>query len=147
LLPLKVKHFMPCIVCVWQARCERNNQFDECVQDIGFIQLISDPCAYIWRESEDFQIITVWIDNLLLFANTNKGMRIMKAQIEERWQVTDLNKPSKIIDIEIMCEKNYISISQNWYIEFILNKERMIYANPIATPLDTHIPIELNLDQ
>jgi hypothetical protein len=88
----------------------------------------------------------MWVDDLLLFADTENDMRLMKAQIASKWQVTDLGEPSKIIEIEITHGSDYIAISQKQYIESILRKEKMERANPVATPLDPNIPIEPNPD-
>ena len=44
-------------------------------------------------------------------------MHLTKMQLVQRWQVTNLGEPSKIIDIEITYRYNTISISQKKYIE------------------------------
>jgi hypothetical protein len=111
---------------------------------VGFTRLYSDPCAYIRCKGDDFQIITVWVDDLLIFANTEEGMHLTKEQIACKWQVTDLGEPSKIIGIEIKRNTDSISISQQRYIKAILKKENLEHANPIATPLDPNVPIEAN---
>jgi hypothetical protein len=129
-----------------QSGREWNIQFDKEIQSLGFTRLLSDPCAYIRRNKQNFQIITVWVDDLLHFADTEINMRLMKAQIASKWQVTDLGEPSKIIGIEITCGSDYIAISQKQYIESILHKEKMERANPVATPLDLNVPIEPNPD-
>jgi len=85
--------------------------------------LRSNPCAYIWRLRDDFAIITVWVDNLLLFATTIRLMNKMKADIKAEWEVTDLGEPSKIVGIKITIGKDSIAISQSKYIESILKKE------------------------
>jgi hypothetical protein len=129
-----------------QSGREWNIQFDREIQSVGFTRLLSDPCAYIRRQGHDFQIITVWVDDLLLFATTDPGMRRMKAQIAEKWEVTDLGEPSKIIGIEITRNIDSISISQKRYVDSIIRKEKMERANPVATPLDPNTPIEPNDD-
>jgi hypothetical protein len=40
----------------------------------GFVQLKSDPCAYVCQAKEGFVIITIWVDDLLLFASTQEAM-------------------------------------------------------------------------
>jgi Reverse transcriptase (RNA-dependent DNA polymerase) len=81
------------------------------------------------------------------FTFDEDGMHLTKMQLAQRWQVTDLGEPSKIIGIEITCEYNTISISQKKYIEHLLHKEGMEHANPVVTPLDHAIPILPNPDQ
>jgi len=77
----------------------------------GFMRLLSDPCMYIRRHNQDFEIITIWVDDLLLFATTDIGVQRMKREITSKWRVTDLGEPSKIIGIETMCSDDSIAIS------------------------------------
>jgi len=105
--------------------------------------LQSDPCAYIWRIGDKFAIITMWVDDLLLFATTIRLMNKIKADIKAEWEVTDLGEPSKIIGIEITIDNNLIAISQSKYIESIL-KEGLEQVNPVAMPMDPNVPLVPN---
>ena len=53
-------------------------------------------------------IITVWVDDLLLFASNDAMMKYMKGSIESKWQATDLGEPSKIIGIKITRTPEYL---------------------------------------
>ncbi len=75
--------------------------FDHIIWKHGFKQLHSDPCTYIRQEDKGFVIITIWVDDLLLFATLDALMENMKANINAEWETMDLSKPSKIIRIEI----------------------------------------------
>jgi len=101
-------------------------------------------CAHIWCLGDDFAIITVWVDNLLLFATTIRLMNKMKADIKAKWEVTDLGEPSKIVGIKITIGKDLIAISQSKYIKSILKKEGLEQANPVAMPLDPNSPLKPN---
>ena len=50
-----------------------NIEFDDTIRCHEFRALISDPCTYILREGDEFVIVTVWVDDLLLFATTEIG--------------------------------------------------------------------------
>jgi hypothetical protein len=123
-----------------------NIEFDRVIRKHGFKRLRSDPCAYIRREGEGFAIITVWVDDLLLFATSDALMEKMKANINAEWETTDLGEPSKIIGIEITRFAHSISIGQKKYVEEILKHEGMDRANPVAMPLDPGISILPNPD-
>ncbi len=123
-----------------------NIEFDRAMRRHGFKRLRSDPCAYIRKEHDGFAIITVWVDNLLLFATSESLMEKMKADIRTEWETTDLGEPSKIIGIEITRSSNGIFIGQKAYIESILRREGMERANPVAMPLDPGSPLLPNPD-
>ena len=92
-----------------------NIEFDHVIRKHSFKHMRSDPCAYIRRENNghsEFAIITVWVDDLLLFATSDALMEKTKQNISTEWETTDLGEPSKIIGIEITQSANTISIGQ-----------------------------------
>lgn len=40
-------------------------------------------------------IITIWVDDMLLFSTTVKSMQIAKHDISDTFEVTDLSEPSR----------------------------------------------------
>lgn len=59
---------------------------------------------------EDFIIIIVWVDNMLLFTTTIELKNKAKANIESEWEVTDLGMPSKIVGIKLTISLDSIFI-------------------------------------
>ena len=94
-----------------QSGQERNKELDGKLKKFGFQHLHSDPCAYIKRDGNNVFIITVWVDDLLLFASSNKLMQQTKTDLCTKWEVTDLGEPTKIIGIEITQTEDSITIS------------------------------------
>jgi len=92
-------------------------------------------------------IITVWIDNLLLFASSNKAIIAMEDNVKSKWQMTKLGEPFKIVGIEIAINEHSMTILQKKYIENILEKEGLKRANPMGMPLDPNTPLEPNPDR
>ena len=129
-----------------QAGGEWNNELDTKLRKKGYMHLKSDPCIYIWCIEDDIMIITVWVDNLLLFTMTIILMNKMKSDIKSKWEVTDLGEPMKIVRIEITMKPNTIAISSSRYIDHILQREGMDGLNSVSTPLDPNVPIVPNLD-
>ena len=73
-------------------------------------------------------------------------MQKMKEEIKASWDVTDMGEPKKIIGIEISHVGNTVTISQQHYIESILNCKNLTDCNPISMPMDPKVKILLNLD-
>jgi hypothetical protein len=84
-----------------QSGREWNIELDTKLKKHKFSRLRSDPCAYIRGRGDKFEIITVWVDDLLLFAMSKKLMERMKDNIRSEWETTDLGEPAKIVGIEI----------------------------------------------
>ena len=89
----------------------------------------SDPCVYIRGDTDGISIITIWVDDLLLFASSEQLMQRMKNDIRSQWETTDMGDPSKIEGIEITQTEDSITISQQKYVEAILMREHMENAN------------------
>jgi hypothetical protein len=95
-----------------QAERVWNIEFDLAMRRHGFRPLISDPCTYILREGNDFVIVTIWVDDLLLFATMDELIERTKANLEAKWELTDLGEPVKIVRIEIALGDRSVTISQ-----------------------------------
>ena len=119
-----------------QAGWEWNQELDNKLRRQGYACLRSDPCIYIWHTSKDFTIITVWVDDLLIFTTMIRLQDKARADINQEWKATDLDKPTKIVRIKISYTLNAITISQSKYIESILHKEKMDKYNSVSTPLE-----------
>ena len=110
----------------------------------GYVHLRSNTCVYIWRMDDDFVIITVWVDDMLLFATTTPFKEKAIANISNEWEITDLRMPTKIVGIELAISPDAISISSTKYINAILARENMDTCNAVSTPLDPNIALVPN---
>lgn len=62
---------------------------------------ILTTCVYIQRGPNGMQIITVWVDDLLVFTITLESMINLKCKISKIFEVSDLREPNKIVGIKI----------------------------------------------
>lgn len=108
-----------------QSGREWNIELDNKLRKHTFKRLIADPCVYTRRGGEDLEVITVWVDDLMLFATSESLMVKMKTDIKSEWEVTDLGEPTKIVGIEITrrSDRDSITLSQVQYIETILRNQ------------------------
>jgi len=88
-----------------------NIKFDHTIQCLGFQALVLDPCTYVLCEGDHFVIVTIWVDNLLLFAMAEELIERTKAGLKAEWELTDLGEPVKIIGIEITLGNHSVTIS------------------------------------
>ena len=127
-----------------QSGREWNIVLNEQLETKNLNRLYSDPCVYIRKTSEGIEIITVWVDDLLLFTSNEILMSNLKRELQNMFEVTDLGDPSKIVGIEIERnrEKRELKISQTQYIESILKKNGLVDSNAVGSPLDPKIKLE-----
>jgi hypothetical protein len=139
-------HLIKTLYGLKQSGREWNAKLDTKLQKIGFERLQSDPCIYI-RKTNGIEIITVWVDDLLLFTKAKVTMDNLKKELGNLFEITDLGKPSKLVEITRDQPNGTLMISQTKYIESMLEKEKMENANPVATPLDPNVKLEPNEPQ
>ena len=116
------------------------------MKEFGFKRISSDPCVYIKWDGNDVVILTIWVDDILLFASSEKLIEQTISDICSKWEVTVLGEPTKIVGIEITQTDESIKISQKLYIKSILDREGLSGINSVATPLDPNIKLMPNPD-
>jgi len=106
---------------------EKNKVLDHKLKGQGFLPLKSDPCTYIQWNGDDLEVITVWVNDLLLFTASNKQIINLKADLNSIFDLTDIGELNKMVGIEITWKlSGSIFISQKHYIESILKREGML---------------------
>ena len=120
-----------------------NRKFHGELTKMGLSRCEVDHCVYIRQEDEKIAIITVWVDDLLLFTNSSREMETLKKQLKAVFEINDLGEPNTIIGIEI--ERNRqdrtISICQRKYINNILKRYNLQDANGVGMPLDPNVTL------
>jgi len=84
-----------------QAGREWNLEFNQQLESHGWTPSMVDPCTYSRHKTEGIEIITVWVNDLLLFASNPVLMKNLKHELQSTFEITDLGEPSKIVGIEI----------------------------------------------
>jgi hypothetical protein len=129
-----------------QAGREWNKELDAKLCQHKFTRLQSDPCAYVRRHMQNIEIITIWVDDFLLFTSSQTLLDVLKAKLQTEWEITDLGDPTKIVGIEITRTENATTITQQKYVESILKRQGMDNANPVSMPMDLNVSLEPNPD-
>ena len=129
-----------------QAGREWNKEFDSKIKTFGYNRTRSDPCVYIKRDGNDVVILTIWVDDILLFGTSEKLLDQTISDIRQIWEVTVLGEPAKIVGIEITQTEDSIKIAQKLYIKSILEREGLGEINSVTTPLNSNIKLEPNPD-
>jgi len=142
----RVCHLIRTLYGLKQSGHEWNAEFDSKMRRRGYKRLRADPCVYIRSKNNVLAIITVWVDDLLLFADSAESMEGMKNDIHTEWETTDMGEPTKIVGIEINQSPGQISITQKQSVQGILERQGLADANPVQMPLDPNIKIIANPD-
>ena len=57
------------------------------------------------QDRNRIEIITVWVDDLLLFTNSKPQMTALKKELQTLFDVTDLGELNKLVGIKITYQR------------------------------------------
>jgi len=143
----KVCHLLRPLYSLKQAGHEWNMEFNMKMKMHRYKHLHADPCVYTHSEDGKIAILTIWVDDILLFTDSAETMEQMKNKIHSKWQTTDMGEPTKIVGIEITQSPGRISILQRQSIQRILERQGLGEVSPIQMPLDPNVKIRCNPHQ
>jgi hypothetical protein len=129
-----------------QAGNEWNNEFDGTMKDLAYTNTRSDYCCYIRRQGENFAIVLVWVDDLVVFTNSPAESDRVEHELKQKFEIKTLGEPSLLLGMKITRDKeNQITtLSQAHYVDKILHRVGLQDANPVSTPLDPNVNLETN---
>ena len=123
-----------------QAGREWNKHVDAALKSLGFIQILADACIYVYQRGNVIVINSLYVDDLLLCSNNRGRLNIVKQELEDRYQMTDLGEARYVLGIEIRRDRRArtLSILQVGYVKEILERFQMSGCRPISTPMDSN---------
>ena len=119
-----------------------NEVFSEYLRSIGFEQSVADPCVYV--KNKGHLVVAVYVDDLIIIANTAEEMRKVKEILSVRFKMTDMGKLHYCLGITIEQEegKQCLWIHQKQYISNMLAKYGMTEAKIVSTPTDLSVKLQ-----
>ena len=82
----------------------------------------TDDCVFYKKTGNRLSIITIYVDDLSLFASTKALMASIKTLLHSNFTMKDLGKMLKILRIRVKIDlhHNFIKLSQGHYIDVII---------------------------
>ena len=120
-----------------QSPCCWNEKFCEHMRALGFKESGADPCIFI-RENEKkkLEIIAVYVDDLILIAETLEEIQYMKYCLSETFKMKDMGELRYCLGVNFELDENGIKLSQKQYLSRLLEKYGLSEANTVSTPMD-----------
>ena len=67
-----------------------NREFNAAIKEIGFIQLKADPCCYLQHQSEEFDMLLIWVDNIISIATNTTQNDIVEQDLGGKFEIKAL---------------------------------------------------------
>ena len=123
-------------------------QFDSYMIQIGYSRCEYDCCVYVkCLDDGSFIFLLLYVDDMLIAAKNWHDVMELKALLGKEFDMKDLGDAKKILGMEIHRDRGSrkLWLSQQSYVEKVLDRFGMSSAKPVSTPLANHF--KLSLDQ
>lgn len=116
--------------------------WNDCVvrylESIGFVQASSDACIFLKRTDEEFIIVVIYVDDLLLIARSVASCDLVKAKLKERFNIHDIGEVREFLGVRISRDRGarLLTLDQADSIESLARKFSVIDTRPVSTPME-----------
>jgi len=121
-------------------------RFDTFMLQIGYKRGEYDCCVYSRAFDDGHMIILMfYVDDMLIACRDMSKINELKGMLNSELDMKDLGATKKILAMEIKrdWENGRLYLSQDKYIEKVLEKFNMVNAKPVSTPLASHFNINV----
>ena len=119
-----------------------NEKFCNHLKQLGFKQSGADPCVFVRKNKEKkLEIIAVYVDDLILIAETSAEIQQMKKCLSDTFRMKDMGILQYCLGVNFDQTEGSITMSQKQYLLKLLEKYRLAEANTVATPMDLNVKL------
>ncbi|KAK2574807.1 hypothetical protein KPH14_012940, partial [Odynerus spinipes] len=119
-----------------------NQELDQFLIKLGFERLRSSSCVY----KKGYWIIAViYVDDIFLFSTDLELIDSFVKSISKKYETKDLGAISNMLGVKVEKHDEEITLSQETYIETLLNKYNMKECRSAATPLEPGLKLSKDM--
>src|SRR5258706_3660095 len=105
---------------------------------MGFNPLHFDPCVFIYFNEGRKTIIVVYVDDLTI-VGIRQDLDVLVNGLKTHFEVAVKGPLSWLLGFEVQQYKDTIKLSQQLYVDQLLERFEMSNLNPVSTPLDSKV--------
>ena len=119
-------------------------KFDSCMLNHGYNRTNTDHCVFVKKFSDgDFVILLLYVDNMFIVGQDTNKIEKLKKELSKSFAMKDLELAKKILGMKITRDRasKRLWLSQEKYIEKVLERFNMAKSKPVNTPLVGHFKL------
>ncbi|GJY98799.1 ribonuclease H-like domain, reverse transcriptase, RNA-dependent DNA polymerase [Tanacetum coccineum] len=132
----KVYRLIKALYGLRQAPRAWNIKLDNTLKSLDFKKCALEQAIYTKTSKDSTLLIGVYVDDLIITGTPKKEIDKFKAQMEEKFEMSDLGLLAYYLGIEVTQTDGDISIRQSAYANKILKEAGMIDCNETLIPMD-----------
>lgn len=148
-----VAHLLSSLYGLKQAAFDWYELLREVLARLGFLRCEADYAVFVFNHvnGEGVRIICIiaWhVDDGLAGSNNRRFLDRTKAQIAERFGITDLGPVTKYLGVQFIRNRTSreLWMHQEEYIMYLLEEHGMTNCNPVSLPMDPSFPFGRTTD-
>ena len=112
-------------------------RFHNAIISYGFTMIYEDHCVYTKRSGNKFVILTLYVDDILIAGKDISYVNQIKNWLSSNFEMKDMGEAAYILGVKISRDRSrkLLSLSQESYINKVLERFKMQDCKPIDTPI------------
>ena len=110
-----------------------NHELDQHLKTLKLIQSRNDPCIY--TSTDGRVIVAVYVDDIIIAAERESDLNLMKKGISERFSAKDMGKLRYFLGLVVDQQDNGVWIGQPVYTRRVLERHNMKDCKSVLTPV------------
>uniref|UniRef100_A0ACD5T832 Uncharacterized protein n=1 Tax=Avena sativa TaxID=4498 RepID=A0ACD5T832_AVESA len=119
-------------------------RFTNFLHTIGFTTSKCDTSLFILHHASDVAYLLLYVDDIILTANTSSLLHKIIAALSHEFSMTDLGDIHHFLGINVTRTPRGLFLSQQQYALEVLDRANMLNCHPISTPVDTKSKMSAN---
>lgn len=107
------------------------------LQSVGFKNSVADTSLFILKKGNSYVYMLIYVDDILVTGSDSGLIQETLTALANRFSVKDHEELSYFLGIEAKRVSSGLHLSQRRYILDLLERQNMLHAKPIATPMAT----------
>ena len=113
----------------------------------GFLANDVDKCVYSKFENDDYVIICLYLDNMLIFGTCIDVVFRSKLFLWFKLEMKDIGEANLILGVKIITKGDKTLLFQEQYIEKLLKKFEYYDFKLVSTPYDINSKLKKNIGE
>jgi len=122
-------------------------KFENFMEENGFLKCDTYHCCFIKRYDRSYVILLIYVDDMLIAGPNMTHIEELKTRLSECFEMKDLGPANHILGMRIIRDRSArrLRLSQQAYVEKILEKFGMKKAKPVGSPFASHFKLSKTL--
>lgn len=119
----------------WYSRLNR------CLKEMRFEKCPNEQAVYTRKDGDEFLIVGVYVDDLLVTGSSVSNILKFKAQMNKEFEMSDLGKLAYYLGIEVEQNGAFTELKQSAYARKLLEKANLLTCNPVKYPMEPRVQL------